>query len=53
MENEKQPEEKTELVKELDNPKRNYIFKKNGLIQSKLNQNTSKSYKIKVRKNEL
>ena len=30
MENEKQPEEKTELVKELDNPKRNYIFKKNG-----------------------
>jgi len=34
IENEKQPEEKTELVKEQDNPKRNYILKKNGATKT-------------------
>lgn len=30
----KQPEEDTELVKEADNPKRNYIFQKTGITKT-------------------
>ncbi|MBW8241815.1 hypothetical protein K1F50_03315 [Muricauda oceani] len=34
MKGKKQSEENTELVKEKDNPKRNYIFKKNGATKT-------------------
>ena len=34
MKGKKQSEENTELVKEKDNPKSNYIFKKNGATKT-------------------
>ncbi len=33
MKDEKQPRENAEIVKEKENPKRNYIFKKNGVTK--------------------